>query len=79
MTTKTISNIAIFEEIAVFIATLVVLYIKVYNVYNISWWALLYPILGMFGLNFIIMTLVLIFLIIGAFNNKNYEVTEKRE
>ncbi len=76
MNSKTISNIAIFEEIIVIIATLIILYIKTYNVYDISWMAVLYPIFTAVAVNVGLLILSFILMIIGAFNSKNYEEYE---
>lgn len=77
MDSKTLSSIAIFEEIAVLVATLIILYIKIYDVYEISWWALLYPIGCAIGANIILIFISFILLIIGAFNKNNYEEYEQ--
>ena len=80
MSSKKITNIAIFEEIIVFVATLIMLYIKTYNVYNMSWITVLYPTFAMIAVNIGLVVLAFILLIIGAFNKKNYEeITEERE
>ena len=77
MNSKTLSSIAIIEQIAVLVATLIILYIKIYDVYQISWWALLYPIGCAIGANIILVFISFILLIIGALNNKNYEEYEQ--
>lgn len=79
MKSKNIANIAIFEEIIVFVSTLLLLYMKVYAINEMSWWALLYPIGIAVGINVILLILSFVMLIIGAFNKKNYINGEDNE